>query len=107
MLARRPAPSDTRVVRLAVPLEPGARYIVLTRRVIGLTGVAARGRTTFTAPRPQPPPRRPAPGAADSLSRPRPRADTTAARADTSRVRPDTSAARRDTTPAPAKPGPR
>ena len=117
LLAKRPAPSDTRVVRLGAPLEPGTRYLVLTRGVIGLTGVAGRGRTTFSAPKP--PPRRPAPGTADSLSRVRGdtavarpdtvtvRPDTAAARPDTVRVRPDTSAARHDTTPAPATPRPR
>ena len=107
MLARRPAPSDTRVVRLAEPLVPGARYIIWSDGVVGLTGVVGRGRTSFTVPRPPPPkpaadslhPRtqvdtagvRPAgaPGAADSARAP--------ARADT--LRSDTTRERRDTVP--------
>jgi len=113
MLARRPAPSDTRVVRFAAALEPGARYAITTEKVVGLTGVTAplRGRTTFTAPRL--PPTRPT---ADSLRRAR--ADTTpvgrrptpgAAPAPPAGSRPDTSAtaaARRDSVPTspPAKP---
>ena len=61
MLAAHPAPSDTRVVRFAAPLEPGTRYAITTEKVVGLTGVtsATPGRTTFTVPRPRP--TRPAP----------------------------------------------
>ena len=86
MLARHPAPSDTRVVRLAAPLEPGARYSAFTEGVIGLTGVAGRrSHTTFTVPRP------PARPAADSLRR-RAAADTTRAggAAEPARPAPDT-----------------
>jgi hypothetical protein len=111
MLARRPAPSDTRVVRFAAPLTPGARYIVVTDSVVGLTGVIAPrpGRTTFSVPRPKP-----AAPAADSLHRAR--ADTLGAPRDTTPgvPRPASGAAAappaksppvaRDTAPPPAKP---
>ena len=104
MLARRPAPSDTRVVRLAAPLIRGARYIVVTDSIVGLTGVMAAhpGRTTFTVPRPPPP-------VADTTRRTRAdtttvRRDTTGARGDTTAARHDTTGVRRDTVPPPGKP---
>jgi len=103
MLVRRPAPSDTRVVRFAAPREPGARYAVSSEGVIGLTGVAGRGRTTFTEPKPRPPAPAPARSAADSAARVRAdttgaRPDTTGVRRDTTGVRPDTAGVPRDTT---------
>ncbi len=97
MLAERPAPSDTRVVRFAAPLEAGVRYAITTANVVGLTGVkSTQGRTTFTVPRPRP--TRPA---ADSTRRAP--TDTAAA----GRAQPDTVAARRDTVPAPLPVKPR
>ena len=98
MLVRRPAPSDTRVLRFAAPLDPGVRYAVATEGVIGLTGVAGRGRTTFTEPKPKPPAATPGParGAADSTSRAR--ADSAATHPDTTGARRDSTAARRDST---------
>jgi len=101
MLAAHPAPSDTRVVRFAAPLEPGTRYAITTEKVVGLTGVtsATPGRTTFTVPRPRP--TRPAPDARG------PTAGTAVAppagsRRDTSATAADsTHRAPADTTPAP------
>jgi methionine-rich copper-binding protein CopC len=82
MLARRPAPTDGRVVRLATPLEPGRRYVVTTAGVLGLTGVAGHGRVQLVVPRP-----RPARTTADtSRAADTTRADTSRA-ADTSRTR--------------------
>ena len=97
LLAQHPAPSDTRVLRFAAPLEPGTRYAVMTSNVVGLTGVrSTQGRTTFSVPRPRP--TRPA-----SDSTRRAPADTAAAR----RAQPDTAAARRDSAPPPLPVKPR
>jgi hypothetical protein len=57
MLARRPAPTDTRVLRLAAPLAAGARYVVTVERVLGLAGATGHGRAQLAVPVP-PPPRR-------------------------------------------------
>lgn len=95
MLLRRPPPSDTRVVVMAEPLEPGAHYSVRVFGVKSLTGVAGDRRASLAVPRP----RLPAPTPADTAHEAT-RADTAAAAAG---VRPDTAppapAARPDTTP--------
>jgi hypothetical protein len=70
MLARRPAPSDARVLRLAAPLTPGERYIIFVEGVRSLAGVAGSARGQLLVPRPRAP------------------ADSAAARRDTSAVRP-------------------
>jgi hypothetical protein len=71
MLARRPAPTDNRVVRLASPLTPGSRYVVRVRNIRGLAGAVGPPRQVpLVVPVP-----RPARGAADTLRR-RPPADT-------------------------------
>jgi len=54
MLLRRPAPTDNRVVRLVAPLEPGARYVIMTEGLRGLTGLARPGRAALLAPKPAP-----------------------------------------------------
>jgi len=91
MLARRPAPSPVRLLRLAAPLPPGARYLVFVtgaRSLAGVTADTARG--SVSVPRP-------------ARRAPRTPADSAAIRADTTRLTPatDTAAARRDTTPPP------
>jgi hypothetical protein len=109
MLARRPAPSDTRVVRLTAPLVPGTRYVVTTHGVVGLTGVVAAtpGRTMLTVPRPRAPDAgRPKTGvdSAPPAGSP-PGASATPAPADSlRRARADTTGARRDTVPPPPRP---
>ena len=45
MLARRPAPSDARFLRLAAPLTPEQRYVVIVEGVRGLTGSVATARS--------------------------------------------------------------
>jgi len=91
MLARRPAPSPVRLLRLEAPLPPGARYLVLVSGARSLAGVSgdARGQISVSQPRARPAPRT--------------RADSAAVRSDTTRLTPaaDTAAARRDTTPPP------
>jgi len=76
MLARRPVPSAIRVVRLAAPLSPGARYLVEVTGVRSLSGVSgdARGQISVPVPPRQAPARRGAP------------ADSTAAARDTSQA---------------------
>lgn len=81
MLARRPAPSDTRFLRLAAPLDPDTRYVVIVEGVRGLTGVEATAHSQIRMR-----PRAPAAEARDTTAR----VDTTSRR--------DTTAAHRDTT---------
>jgi hypothetical protein len=52
MLARRPAPSAVRVVRLAEPLAPGARYMVEVTGVRSLSGVTGDARGQISVPVP-------------------------------------------------------
>jgi len=52
MLARRPAPSAIRVVRLAEPLAPGARYVVEVTGVRSLSGVTGDARGQISVPVP-------------------------------------------------------
>jgi len=52
MLARRPAPSAVRVVRLAEPLAPGARYVVEVTGVRSLSGVTGDARGQISVPVP-------------------------------------------------------
>jgi hypothetical protein len=73
MLARRPPPTDNRIVRLPSALQPGSRYQVSFSGFRGLTGVENHGHATLLVPK------RAAPRAAtrsDSLRATR-RADTT------------------------------
>lgn len=112
MLARRPAPTAVRLVRLPSPLREGARYILWVRGARDLSGVAADARGQVAVPVPRAPRGARTPAAGDSL---RPRADTTATRgvaADSMRppaaAPPDTARAalpaRRDSTPPPPPP---
>ncbi len=75
MLARRPPPSDVRLVRLEQPLEFERRYVVIVEGARSLNGVTGRARGQLRLPRPRPP-------AVDSSAR-----DTSAVR-DTTRRRP-------------------
>jgi len=86
MLARRPAPTDNRVIRLASPLAPGSRYVVTGQDIRGLAGAVGHGRVQVSVPVP-----RPSRSAADTLQ-PRQRGDTLPGRADTAHAvpRPDT-----------------
>jgi hypothetical protein len=87
MLARRPAPTDNRILRLASPLAPGSRYIVTVRGIRGLAGTVGLERgVPLVVPVP-----RPSRGGADTL-RPRQPSDTLPGRADTAHAvpRPDT-----------------
>jgi hypothetical protein len=54
MLIRRPAPTDTRIVRLTDPLPPGTRYVVFTTGFRGLTGIEGHGRGALLVPKPAP-----------------------------------------------------
>jgi hypothetical protein len=122
MLARRPPPSDTRVVVMAEPLEPGAHYVVRVFGVKSLTGVAGNRSASLAVPRPRPPvspsadtahqaaradTAPPAPGARRDTAPPGPRADTLPRPA---AARPDTAAAPPappDDTLPPPRPAPR
>lgn len=59
MLIRRPAPSDTRVVVLAAPLQPGSRYLVRVAGVRSISGVSGSSGATLPVPKPTPPAARP------------------------------------------------
>jgi hypothetical protein len=102
LLARRPPPTDRRLVRLATPLHPGARYQVDVSGARGLTGVEGHGRASLLVAKAAPPRTTPR---ADSLQRAGPRADTLRAvpGADTLRApaRPDTLPTRPESTPPP------
>ncbi len=111
MLARRPPPTDHRLLRLGAALPPGVRYQVNFSGVRGLTGIASHGRASLLVPKPAPPR---TPSRADSLLHARPSADTThavtgadtlraPARPDTTRTRPDSAPAPRDSSPAPPR----
>ena len=93
MLARRPAPTDNRVIRLASPLAPGSRYAVTVQGIRGLAGAVGHGRVQLSVPVP-----RPTRGVTDTL-RPRQPGDTLPGRADTARALP-----RPDTLGSPVKP---
>ncbi|HXY20262.1 MAG TPA: Ig-like domain-containing protein [Gemmatimonadales bacterium] len=54
MLIRRPSPTDTRIVRLTAALTPGARYVVFTAGLKGLTGIEGHGRGALLVPKPAP-----------------------------------------------------
>jgi len=79
MLARRPAPTPVRLVRLASPLVPGSRYIVRVSGVRGLSGPPADVRGQISVPIPKP---------ASRAERSRAAADTLHPPADTSARRP-------------------
>lgn len=55
MIARRPPPSDTRLVRLAAPLAPETRYVIVVAGARSLSGVAATARAQLSVPRPRSP----------------------------------------------------
>jgi hypothetical protein len=59
MLARRPPPSDSRLVLLAEPLEPERRYVILIARVRSLNGVEGPVRSQLRVPAPRAPVARP------------------------------------------------
>jgi hypothetical protein len=82
MVARRPAPTDIRIVRLAAPLIPDTRYVIHVTGARSLTGNESNPRGQVRAPRPRAAPRAARPrapsdsaAAADST---RPVADSTA-----------------------------
>lgn len=85
MLARRPAPTDTRLIRLAEPLTPESRYTIVVEGARSLSGIATTARAQLSVPRPrrEAPAGRRAPG--DTT---RPAADSTRSVRDTARVRP-------------------
>jgi len=89
MLARRPAPSDARFLRLATPLDPDKRYVVIVEGVRNLAGAVNTARSGGYRP---PRPRAPATEPRDTTSR----RDTTLRRDTTARV--DTTARRDSTT---------
>lgn len=99
MLARRPPPTDTRFVRLGVPLVVDTRYTIVVDGARSLSGISGTARGQLNVQRPREPARRPRRPPADSTRAP---TDTAAARADSTRERTDTLGARRDTVPAPA-----
>ena len=70
MLLRRPPPTDIRFLRLAAPLTPGQRYVVIVDSVRSITGVWGGARGQLLAPVPKPPSAR----------------DTSRARGDTTRT---------------------
>ncbi len=94
MIARRPAPSDTRFVKLAGPLTAGERYFLCVDSARSISLLYGEFRCNqFVAPRPRPVTPR------DTTRRDTTRRDTT--RRDTTRsdtTRSDTTRARRDTT---------
>jgi len=61
MLARRPAPTDGRIVKLATPLTPDTRYLVFVTGARSLSGNVgtAPARMPLRTPRPRPAPARP------------------------------------------------
>ncbi len=74
MLARRPPPTDVRLIRLAEPLVPETRYVVYVLGARSLSGIARDSRGQVRAPKPPaPPPARPGARHPDSL-----RADSSA-----------------------------
>ena len=60
LLRERPAPSDTRVVVLAAPLQPGARYLVRVTGVRTVSGVSGTSESTLPVPAAKPPAAAPA-----------------------------------------------
>jgi len=50
MIARRPSPSDVRMVRLAAPLPEGSRWYVIVEGARGLTGVTGASRQQVRRP---------------------------------------------------------
>jgi hypothetical protein len=54
MIARRPQPDDTRLIRLLAPLDPEQRYVLFIRGVRGLTGVSADRANPLRVGTPQP-----------------------------------------------------
>jgi hypothetical protein len=52
LLARRPIPSDKRVLTLASPMKPETRYAVLIQGATNLIGRQGEGNVSFTVPKP-------------------------------------------------------
>jgi len=78
MLARRPAPTDVRLLRLTEPLTVDVRYVILLDSVRGLTGALARSRGQIRIARPRNTTSvAPGPGASGPLVPDTGRADTT------------------------------
>jgi hypothetical protein len=101
MLARRPPPSDVRLVRLQAPLEVEARYVVYVTSATSLTGHVGNPRPVqYRVPRPPPPPPSRARPAGDSVRADSAARDTTRARRDTIPAVRETTRQRRDTIPA-------
>jgi hypothetical protein len=80
MLARRPAPTDARLVGLAEPLTPDTRYVIVVDGARSLTGIPSVARAQLSVPKP----RRETPAGR------RAPADTTRPPADTTRPTRDT-----------------
>ncbi|MBI1723448.1 MAG: hypothetical protein HYR48_06035, partial [Gemmatimonadetes bacterium] len=85
MLARRPAPTDTRLVRLAEPLTPESRYTIVVEGARSLSGIAATASAQLSVPRPR---REATAGRGAPEDTTRAAADSTRAIRDTTRVRP-------------------
>jgi hypothetical protein len=91
MLARRPPPSEVRLVRLQAPLEVEARYAIYASGVTSLTGHRSNPHAQYRVPRPPPPPPTPSRtvrAAPDSTHPDSTARDTTRARRDTIPTRP-------------------
>lgn len=77
MLARRPAPTDTRLIRLAEALVPDSRYVIVVDGARSLSGVTGAARAQLNVPRPRR--ETPARGRRTPADTARPAADSTRA----------------------------
>jgi hypothetical protein len=93
MLARRPPPTDVRMLRLAQPLEVDVRYVIILHGVRGLTGAESRSRGQIRIPRPRArTPVAPGPGAQEMVPVDPARPDSARVPVAPDTVRADTSA---------------
>ncbi|MDP3775060.1 MAG: hypothetical protein Q8Q85_12420, partial [Gemmatimonadales bacterium] len=53
MLARRPAPTDARLVGLAEPLTPDTRYLIVVDGARSLSGISSVARAQLSVPKPR------------------------------------------------------